>query len=155
MINSGTCFRAPDARCSSAGGERFGIDWARDLDADYAEAEDTLRVTQLDPERMGRNGQLAMEGAAALGASGGPISRNAGSCVQCSSCPFGCAIDAKRGMHVSYLPRAVAAGARVRAGVEAQRVLVEDGRAVGVACVGPAATGRPRPRPSRCGPAAR
>ena len=55
-----------------------------------------------------------MEGAAAIGASGGPISRNAGSCVQCSSCPYGCAIDAKRGMHVSYLPRAVAAGARIR-----------------------------------------
>ncbi len=26
-----------------------------------------------------------------------PISRNAGNCVQCSSCPFGCQIDAKRG----------------------------------------------------------
>jgi choline dehydrogenase-like flavoprotein len=77
-----------------------------------------------------------MEGAAALGASGGPISRNAGSCVQCSSCPYGCRIDAKRGMHVSYLPRAVAAGARLRAGVEAQRVIVEGGRAVGVRCAG-------------------
>ncbi len=30
-------------------------------------------MTQLDPETMGRNGQLAMEGAAAIGASGGPI----------------------------------------------------------------------------------
>ncbi|HEY2717221.1 MAG TPA: GMC family oxidoreductase N-terminal domain-containing protein, partial [Solirubrobacterales bacterium] len=111
-----------------------GVEWALDLAADYAEAEHTLRVTPLDPERMGRNGQLAMEGAVALGASGGPISRNAGNCVQCSSCPFGCEIDAKRGMHVSYLPRAVAAGARLRAGVEAQRLLVEDGRAVGAEC---------------------
>ncbi len=92
-------------------------------------------MTPLDPERMGRNGQLAMEGAAAIGASGGPISRNAGNCVQCSSCPYGCKIDAKRGMHVSYLPRAVAAGARIRAGVEARRLLVEDGRAVGVRCI--------------------
>ncbi len=91
-------------------------------------------MTPVDPERMGRNGQLAMEGAAAIGASGGPIARNAGNCVQCSSCPFGCEIDAKRGMHVSYLPRAVAAGARLRTGVEAQRILVEDGRAVGVSC---------------------
>ena len=95
---------------------------------------------------MGRNGQLAMEGAEAIGVSGGPISRNAGNCVQCSSCPYGCGIDAKRGMHVSYLPRAVAAGARLRAGVEAQRVLVEDGRAAGVQCVvGWRATERPRP----------
>ncbi len=144
VINSGTCFRAPDSILENWRQE-FGISWAGDLDEDYAEAEDFLRVTRLDPERMGRNGQLAMEGAAALGYSGGPISRNAGGCVQCSSCPYGCTIDAKQGMHVSYLPRAVAAGARVRAGVEAQRVLVEDGRAVGVACAAREAGGRARP----------
>ena len=133
VVNSGTCFRAPESVLDDWA-RRFGIGWAGDLDADFAEAEETLRVQRLDPSRMGRNGQLAMEGAAALGASGGPISRNAGSCVQCSSCPFGCPLDAKRGMHVSYLPRAVAAGARVRAGVEARRILVENGRAVGVEC---------------------
>ena len=108
-------------------------------------------MTPLDPERMGRNGQLAMEGAEALGASGGPISRNAGNCVQCSSCPFGCEIDAKRGMHVSYLPRAVAAGARLRTGVEARRVLVEDGRAVGVRCIAGGGRGQ-RPPPPLHGP---
>jgi choline dehydrogenase-like flavoprotein len=144
VINSGTCFRAPDPVLEDWK-QRFGIEWAHDLDADFAEAEEFLHVTQLDPERMGRNGQLAMEGAAAIGASGAPIFRNAGSCVQCSSCPFGCRIDAKRGMHVSYLPRAVAAGARVRAGVEVNRVVVEDGRAVGVECAVKGEDGRPRP----------
>jgi choline dehydrogenase-like flavoprotein len=144
VINSGTCFRAPEPVLENWR-TQYGVTWANELDADYAEAEEFLRVTQLDPERMGRNGQLAMEGAAALGASAAPISRNAGSCVQCSSCPFGCAIDAKRGMHVSYLPRAVTAGARVRARVEVQRVLVEDGRAVGVACSARDAQGRSRP----------
>jgi len=143
VINSGTCFRAPEPVLENWRDEH-GVAWAGDLDEDYAEAEGFLHVTQLDPERMGRNGQLAMEGAAALGAGGAPIFRNAGNCVQCSSCPYGCAIDAKRGMHVSYLPRAVAAGARVRAGVEAQRVLVENGRAVGLACATRGASGRPR-----------
>jgi choline dehydrogenase-like flavoprotein len=144
VINSGTCFRAPDPVLETWRSE-FGVSWARDLNGDYAEAEDFLHVTELDPNRMGRNGQLAMEGAEALGASGGPIHRNAGNCVQCSSCPFGCEIDAKRGMHVSYLPRAVAAGARIRTGVEAQRVLVEDGRAAGLACSARDASGRSRP----------
>jgi choline dehydrogenase-like flavoprotein len=133
VVNSGTCFRAPDPVLEEWG-QRFGVDWATDLSEEFAAAEQFLRVAPLDPERMGRNGQLAMEGSAAIGASGGPITRNAGSCVQCSSCPFGCEIDAKRGMHVSYLPRAVAAGARLRTGVEAQRVVVEDGRAAGVSC---------------------
>ena len=134
VINSGTCFRAPD-HVLEEWRDEHGVSWANDLDPYFVEAEEFLRVTPLDPGRMGRNGQLAMEGAAAIGASGGPISRNAGNCVQCSSCPFGCEIDAKRGMHVSYLPRAVAAGARIRAGVEARRLIVEDGRAVGVSCV--------------------
>jgi choline dehydrogenase-like flavoprotein len=143
VINSGTCFRAPESVLASWRCDH-GVSWALDLDEDFAEAEEFLRVTQLDPERMGRNGQLAMEGAAAIGASGAPIHRNAGDCVQCSSCPYGCPIDAKRGMHVSYLPRAVAAGARVRAGVEATRVLVEDGRAVGLSCTARGGDGRPR-----------
>ncbi|HVY77130.1 MAG TPA: GMC family oxidoreductase [Solirubrobacterales bacterium] len=139
VVNSGTCFRAP-APLLAGWRERFGIDWATDLDEDFAAAEDFLRVTPLDPERMGRNGQLAMEGAAALGASGGPISRNAGSCVQCSSCPLGCEIDAKRGMHVSYLPRAVAAGARLRTALKAHRILLEHNRAAGILTT-PAADG--------------
>jgi choline dehydrogenase-like flavoprotein len=143
VINSGTCFRAPEPVLEEWRA-RFGISWAGELTADYAEAEEFLRVQQLDPERMGRNGQLAMEGAAAIGASGAPIHRNAGDCVQCSSCPFGCEIDAKRGMHVSYLPRAVAAGARIRAGVEVSRVLTEDGRAVGVSGSTGGAGGRRR-----------
>jgi choline dehydrogenase-like flavoprotein len=147
VINSGTCFRAPEPLLEHWR-RRYGIEWAGDLDSGFAEAEEFLHVTPLDPERMGRNGQLAMEGAAAIGASGGPISRNAGDCVQCSSCPYGCEIDAKRGMHVSYLPRAVAAGALLRAGVEARRILFENGRAAGVRCVARAAgdqNGRTRP----------
>jgi choline dehydrogenase-like flavoprotein len=133
VINSGTCFRAP-REVLDEWRERDGIAWATELDPLYESAEEILLVTPLDPERMGRNGQLCMEGAAALGASGGPISRNAGACVQCSSCPLGCRIDAKRASHVSYLPRAVAAGARVRAGVQVQRIRTEDGRVTGLAC---------------------
>jgi choline dehydrogenase-like flavoprotein len=145
VVNSGTCFRAPDAVLAEWS-KRFDIGWAPELDEEFTAAEQFLQVTPVDPERMGRNGRLAMEGAAAVGASGGPITRNAGSCVQCSSCPFGCEIDAKRGMHVSYLPRAVAAGARLRTGTEAQRVLIEDGRAAGVACTAEAsASGKRRP----------
>jgi choline dehydrogenase-like flavoprotein len=133
VINSGTCFRAP-AEVLREWREGEGVEWAADLDPLYAAAEETLAVTPLDLETLGRNGQLCAEGAEALGASGGPISRNAGRCVQCSSCPLGCRLDAKRAAHVSYLPRAVAAGARVRAGVQVQRVLTEGGRATGLAC---------------------
>jgi len=133
VINSGTCFRAPH-QVLEEWRDRAGVPWATELDTAYEAAEEVLAVTTLDLETLGRNGQLCAEGARALGASGGPISRNAGHCVQCSSCPLGCRIDAKRAAHVSYLPRAVAAGARVRAGVQVQRVLAGGGRVSGLAC---------------------
>jgi choline dehydrogenase-like flavoprotein len=142
VINSGTCFRAPDAKLVEWR-ERFGIEWATELAPDYAQAEELLLVQPIDTDRMGRNGQLLMEGADALGVSGAPLSRNAGDCVQCSSCPQGCKLDAKRAMHVTYLPRAVAAGARVRANVDVRRVLFEGGRATGVACLASNPAGTP------------
>jgi choline dehydrogenase-like flavoprotein len=133
VINSGTCFRAPDSKLAEW--RELGIEWATELDPDYAQAEEMLRVEPVDTALMGRNGQLLMEGADVLGVSGGPLLRNAGDCVQCSSCPQGCKLDAKRAMHVTYLPRAVAAGARVRANVEAKRILFDGDRATGVSCV--------------------
>jgi choline dehydrogenase-like flavoprotein len=131
VINSGTCFRAPDDVLARWRSEN-GIEWATELAPDYAQAEETLHVTPVDPETMGRNGQILMEAADALGVSHHPLSRNAGRCSQCSSCPQGCRLDAKRAAHVSYLPRAVAAGARVRAGVEADALVFDGERATGV-----------------------
>src|SRR3954471_8175798 len=133
VINSGTCFRAPDDVLAGWRDEH-GIEWATALAGDYSEAEEIMWVRPVDPERMGRNGQLLREGAEALNAKHAPLRRNAGGCHQCSSCPSGCRLDAKRAVHVSYLPRAVAAGARVRSGVDVRRVVFEDGRATGLAC---------------------
>jgi choline dehydrogenase-like flavoprotein len=134
VINSGTCFRAPDDVLAGWRDEH-GIKWATELAGDYAEAEEIMWVRPVDPERMGRNGQLLREGAEALNARHAPLRRNAGGCHQCSSCPSGCRLDAKRAAHVSYLPRAVAAGARVRAGVDARRIVFDRDRATGLDCV--------------------
>ena len=145
VINSGTCIRAPQPVLERWAGEH-GIGWATELDPDFAAAEEMLAVKPVDPQRMGRNGQLLRAGAEALGVSHAPLRRNAGDCVQCSSCPSGCELDAKRAMHVSYLPRAVAAGARIRAGVEARRIRFEGDRATGVECLvrpAPGDGGRP------------
>ena len=146
VINSGTCFRTPQPVLDRWASEH-GIGWAAELDAEYEAAEEMLHVAAVDPETMGRNGQLVRDGAEALGLSHAPLSRNAGRCNQCSSCPNGCRLDAKRAMHVSYLPRAVAAGARVRAGVEARRVVFKGDRAVGVECRAGVAVAADRGRP--------
>src|SRR5215211_80136 len=146
VINSGTCFRTPEPVLARWAAEH-GIGWATKLESDFAQIEEMLDVREVDPERMGRNGQLLRAGAEALGVRHAPLRRNAGRCEQCSSCPIGCRLDLKRAMHVTYLPRAVAAGARVRAGVEARRILFEGRRAVGLSCLATPGEDGATPRP--------
>jgi choline dehydrogenase-like flavoprotein len=131
VINSGSCFRAPPDVLAGWRDER-GIPWATELDAEYDALERDLDVVPVDPARAGRNAELCRAGADAIGASNGPIPRNSGGVACCGTCPTGCALDAKRAMHVSELPRAVRAGARIRAGVRVESVLVQAGRPGGV-----------------------
>lgn len=132
VINSGTCVRAPGAVLERWRDEH-GIAWATSLEDDYAALERDLHVTPVDAAAGGGNAQLCRAGADALGIDNGPLPRNSGGVSCCGTCPTGCALDAKRAMHVSELPRAADARARIRAGVRVERVLVEDGRAAGVA----------------------
>ena len=131
VVNSGTCLRPP-AEILAGWRDTHGIGWATDLDAELESVERALWVAPVEPATAGRNAALCRAGADALGASNRPIPRNAGRVNCCGSCPTGCAIDAKQAMHVSELPRASAASARVRSGARVERVLVEHGRAAGV-----------------------
>jgi choline dehydrogenase-like flavoprotein len=135
VINSGTCFRAPDD-ILMRWREDHGIDWSTGLDAEFEAVERALDVTPVVQGQVGRNAELCRIGAEAIGASNQGLARNASDVTCCGTCPTGCAIDAKMAMHVSELPRAVAAGARIRSGQRVTRVLVEGGRAVGVKCRG-------------------
>lgn len=133
VINSGTCFRPPPQVLERWRLEH-GIGWAGELGDELDAAERMLHVRRVPADRVGGNGGVCIEGAAALGVEAAPIPRNAGDCVQCSSCPLGCPLDAKRAMHVSYLPRAAAAGARIRQGMRVERLIVQDGQVRGVEC---------------------
>ncbi len=133
VVNSGTCFRTP-GDVLLRWRDEMGIAWATDLDGEFEAVERALGVTPVDPATAGRNAALCRAGADAIGASNGPIMRNAPALSCCGTCPTGCVIEAKRAMHVGELPRAVVAGARVRANAQVTRVLLEGGRAAGVAC---------------------
>ena len=47
-------------------------------------------------------------------------------------CAFGCPQDAKQAMHVSYVPKALAAGAELYTRCRVDRIVVADGAAFGV-----------------------
>lgn len=132
VINSGTCFRTPDQVLHSW--SRLGIPGVTpdDMAPIFDEVETILGVAPVTEAALGANGSVFRRGAEALGFSGGPIRRNARSCHGHGRCAFGCPIDAKQGMAVSYLPRAVAAGARVFSHCRVSSIDMADGRARGV-----------------------
>jgi choline dehydrogenase-like flavoprotein len=140
VINSGTCVRTP-GDVLLRWRDEFGLPWATEIEDEFEAIERDLAVTPLDPAAAGSNAAVCRRGADALGAANHPVNRNAGRVVRCGTCPTGCAIDAKQAMHVSELPRAAAAGARIRAGAPVAKVVVQGGRAAGVVVVRP--DGRP------------
>ena len=118
--------------------DAWGID--RDEMAPYFDdVEAILHVSPVGDDIMGANGDVMDAGRRALGYSGGPIRRNARGCHGSGVCAFGCPLDAKLGTHVTYLPLAVKAGARIISGCRVDELVVADGRAAGVrgSCLDP------------------
>ena len=133
VINSGTCWRAPDkvlrdweSRC---GLEGVGPDHMRPY---FDRVERILNIRPVPRDLWGRNAELTHKGVTSLGVSGGPLLRNITDCHGCGTCAMGCPTNAKQAMHISYLPLAQRAGARIFGRCRVERVLTEGGAAVGV-----------------------
>src|SRR5262249_4541654 len=101
VINSGTCFPPPpdvarrwhaEHRLAHADPELLG--------PRVADAEATIGVAQASMEVLGRNGELALEGAAALDWPSAPLRRNATGCRGACQCAIGCPNNAKGGVHL-------------------------------------------------------
>lgn len=133
VVNSGTCFRPPEA-VQRRWRDEFGLAFADPdrLRLHLDEVERTLQVAPVPLDVMGRNGNLLLDAAGTLGWQAAPIPRNAPGCEGCCQCAIGCPHNAKFGVHLNALPQACAAGARIISEARVERVLVEAGRARGV-----------------------
>jgi choline dehydrogenase-like flavoprotein len=84
--------------------------------------------------------RLIGRGCDALGYRHQPLRRNAPECDGQGVCCFGCPTDAKRSTNVSYVPRALRAGAVLVTDARADRILSDGGRASGVVATTPSGT---------------
>ena len=136
VINSGTCFRTPDAVLESWA-ERFALEQltADALDPYFRRVERELNVAQVPAELAGRNALVVKRGADRLGWSGDFIFRNARGCVGSGVCAFGCPTSAKQHVGITYVARAWDAGAVTWSSTRAKRVIVRSGRVRGVEAV--------------------
>ncbi|MDQ3729006.1 MAG: GMC family oxidoreductase [Actinomycetota bacterium] len=136
VVNSGTCYRPPPAVVDVWRGA--GLELAGNgFDERLTEVERMLGVAPVPTEVMGRNGELALAGAAALGWEAGPLLRNAPGCRGSCQCAIGCPNNAKSGVHMNALPAACELGAEIASSLRVKRVLTENGRATGVEAIRP------------------
>src|SRR5262249_46736075 len=133
VVNSGTCYRAPDY-VLDAWHRDFGVEDIEEpsLRPYFEKVERELNVPPVPDATYGTNSRLFERGAAALGFAGARIPRNERGCLGTGVCAFGCPQDAKQAMHVSYVPKALAAGATLYTHCRADRLLLSNGRAFGV-----------------------
>ena len=133
LVNSGTCFRAPDKVLASWRNELGLADFTPERMAPFFEqVERDLEIGPSTAEALGVPARVMARGCERLGYSHHALNRNAPGCDGQGLCCFGCPTDAKRSTNVSYVPMALEKGAQVVTGLTVDRVLVEEERAVGV-----------------------
>ncbi len=132
LVNSGTCFRTPAGVL-----ERWAREFGLEIDEaclrpSFERVEGALSVSEVTPELAGANAAVARRGAERLGWSHGYLRRNARGCVGSGVCVYGCPTSAKQHTGITYVPRAVAAGARVVSGADVRELMLARGRVRGV-----------------------
>ena len=136
-INGGTCFRTPspvlNEWCEQLGTDDLSPD---NMAGRFRHVEARLVVSEPERRFIGPIADMIDRGARALGWSAGPILRNAVGCEGEGFCGLGCPSGARRSTDISFLPGALERGAVVLSSGRAERILVEGGRAVGVAVSG-------------------
>jgi choline dehydrogenase-like flavoprotein len=98
----------------------------------FEAVERAVHVEEVPVAMRSRSTTLFAEGTRKLGFEMKPMRRNTKGCNGCGRCNFGCPHGAKMSVDVSYLPRAIAAGARVYSDCLADRILTKGDHAVGV-----------------------
>lgn len=133
VVNSGTCFPTP-ARVQQRWFDEFGLTYCEPgrLDAHPSDVEAMLPVARPPASTIGRNGNLLLEGAAALGWDSSSLARNAPDCVGSCQCAIGCPRNAKYGVHLNALPEACASGATIISGARVEKILRRGDTAVGI-----------------------
>ena len=128
VVNGGVCFRTPPDVLDEW--TRVGVPFVRDeIDRAFERVEETIQVRPTREALLGGSAKAFRRGAEKLGMATEPMRRNTPTCEGCCRCIFGCPEDHKKAIHLTYLPRALAAGARVLAETRATELLL-DGKAV-------------------------
>ena len=133
VVNGGMSWRTPE-KVLERWAREDGVEAirAREMEGAFARVERRISATHQDPETFGRDNALLRAGAEAKGWKVVENVRNQVHCAGSNACVFGCPTGAKRSTLVSYIPRALAFGARVYADCRVEKIDRDGKRATGV-----------------------
>ena len=133
VINGCVAFRTP---------EHILTRWQREfgltnltidaLTPHFEKVEKHLHIQRNGAHEINANAHTIVRGCDALGLSWQPFERNVKACALTGHCLSGCASDRKQSMLVTYLPWAIAQGARLFADTRVQRIVSTNGHVDGV-----------------------
>lgn len=133
LMTGGVCFRTPDEVLHEwvDGHGLTDLSPVR-MRPYFEEVERQSHVETVPAEMRSRSTTLFMQGAERMGFAMSPNQRNTEGCCGCSRCNFGCPHQAKLSVDLTYLPRAIAAGARVLSDCRVEELIFQGEQAVGV-----------------------
>ena len=133
VLNGGMSYRAPvavlDGWERSTGAPELG---SAGMEARFQRVEQLVHSGPQLEVSVGDDNRIMALGAKKLGWKHSVNPRNQHACVGSNNCVFGCPTGAKQSTLVSMMPRAMRRGARCLTEVKVTRLLIEQGRCVGV-----------------------
>jgi len=157
VINNAICFRLNDPRLNHTARPDTLQTWAQlgahldgtRLTESFNQVEQALHVGDLHevqdqavPPIEGNNARLLLQGWSNVASQDSNLShwksglfrKNYNRCLGCGHCNFGCPYERKLSMLETYIPAAIAAGARVVPGCHANKIQLGSNRATSVEC---------------------
>jgi choline dehydrogenase-like flavoprotein len=129
----GDSFRAPHDRLERWKSEH-AIDWMTptELNPHWDAIESELGIHIAEPKLFNENNRLIQQGCERLKFEGAPVPTARVGCISCGWTQFGCAYNKKTSQLITTIPRVSKAGGRVYSDARAERIVIEQGRAVAV-----------------------
>jgi len=133
VVTGGVCFRVPE-KIIATWATDHGLEdvTSRTLEPCYDTVEKAIHVEEVPEVMRSQSTRLFGRGTHNLGFEIESMHRNTRDCNGCGRCNFGCPHGAKLSVDLTYLPRALAAGANIYSDCLIDRVLTSGDRAVGV-----------------------
>jgi choline dehydrogenase-like flavoprotein len=132
-VNWTTCFRTPE-HILEHWRVQYGVEGIdkQTLAPHFEKIEARLNIHEWPKELVNANNDTLRRGCEALGWQVELLRRNVKGCADSGYCGFGCPVDAKQAMHLTFIPDALAAGLTLCANTHATHFELDGQRIVAV-----------------------